>query len=534
MKGIAVVASPAVFAALLALSGATTAATAAPAPGACAAVQGRVVDVRDFGARGDGSTDDSQAISSASACAASLFKADAAGRAGVTLYFPRGSYGVARQIRIDADQSPLFGGGIQIVGDGADASRIVATTGAGIFAVTMSKPPSRAAVGLDVRDLGMVAGIADAGTALDVEAEGWSTAEAREYARHLVGLRLRHVDFSASGASRAYFAYGVRATGLYLAFLGDVQMRGAGGVACYAFSYSYGTMVDHSTCEGPRVGVDLINASEGDVVTNSQFRNVAIAIRMRVVPGEVPGPSNDGAVIVGNTISAQITGIDLTWKRFVFIDRNDLQASGRGSFDGVVLANEGPSYVTGNVITGADGTGNGIRLTNDAASRAGLTSAITISRNTFARIGTAVSIGSGVRDTILRSNVFDRKVTPPTIAGWARSCFPHRGIATRCHKHRLLTTRIADDKRCVRRRPIEKAQGHFDRSAGMHGSRRLHAHEMIASRREADGSAGGDGDAIHIHHARYTARLFRSVKHQHAAGRRTRARQRDRIRAGVV
>jgi hypothetical protein len=211
---------------------------------------------------------------------------------------------------------------------------------------------------------------------------------------------MRHVSITAGDPSRAYFAYGLRAIGLLLPFLGDVHMSGAGGNACYSISYSYGSMVDHSSCQGAQVGVELVNASEGDIVTNSQFSNVGTGVRIRVVPGQVPGPSNDEAVVSGNTITAQDRGIDLTWKRFVFVQGNDIHSTGGGAFQGVSITNEHQTYLSNNTVVGSGGSGLGILLTTDATARGGPTSATTISMNRFEDLATAVRIGAGTRDTI--------------------------------------------------------------------------------------------------------------------------------------
>jgi hypothetical protein len=367
-------------------------------------VQDRIVNVRAFGASGNGSTDDTEAVQSAADCAVSLFVPDAAGRAGVSLYFPSGSYLVERQIRINATAAPPSGGGIVIAGDGADASKVIAGTSAGIFAVTMTKPQSKSSVALQVHDIGMVAGVANAGTALDIQTTSPTTALLRGQGNHLIGMRIRHVNITASGAAHPYFAYGVSATGLFLPFLGDVHMNGAGGTACYAFSYSYGPMIDHSSCQGAGVAVEVMNAAEGEVVINSQFNNVGTGVKIQVVPGQVPGPSNDEAVIMGNTIAAQNRGIDLTWKKFVFVTGNEIHVPGNSAFVGVSLTNEGQTYVTNNIFTGSGNAGTGVLLTTDATTGRKPTIDTTIARNKFEGLATGVSIGSGVRNTVFGSN----------------------------------------------------------------------------------------------------------------------------------
>jgi hypothetical protein len=375
-------------------------ASAVAAPRAdCAAIQSRIVDVRAFGASGDGSADDTPAVQSAADCVVALFNPDGAGRAAASLYFPKGSYRIERQIRIAPVQTPQFGGGIVIAGDGADASRLIGTSASGIFAITMRKPLSRAMVGLEVRDIDMVAGIADAGTALDVESdfEGQPAGSRRS---PLIGFRMGHVNITASDPSRGHFAYGVRAVGARLAHLDDVHMSGDGATACYSFSFSYGSGVDRSSCQGAQVGVEMSDAAEGDYVTNSQFREVGTGIRIHVVPGQIPGPSNDEGMIEGNVIAARGRAIDVTNKRFVFIFGNRIHVPQDGGFEGVSLASVGQSYVTRNTFVGSSSVGTGIVLANDATSVNKPTVETTISQNVFGGLATAVNIGAGVRGTV--------------------------------------------------------------------------------------------------------------------------------------
>ena len=79
------------------------------------------ISIKDFGAVGDGSTDDTAAITASIAAAKALI---AAGRTGVILKFPAGQYRVSSTIVVDTSF-------IRLVGEGKKVSRLVRSTAYG-------------------------------------------------------------------------------------------------------------------------------------------------------------------------------------------------------------------------------------------------------------------------------------------------------------------------------------------------------------------------------------------------------------------
>ncbi len=91
--------------------------------GASVAPVVNIVNVKDYGAVGDGATDDHDAIMSAFDYAIDEFVVD--GEA-VTVYFPEGEYALMSNLTV---QLPAGSGDLTIKGDGADKSTIVALDG---------------------------------------------------------------------------------------------------------------------------------------------------------------------------------------------------------------------------------------------------------------------------------------------------------------------------------------------------------------------------------------------------------------------
>ena len=115
-----------------------------------------VISVKDFGAVGDGVTDDTLAIRDAVREAKDLVLNRHYG--GVSVYFPRGAYLITAPITIQETNIPSGGGqnGITLVGDGATSSAIIANN-PNFDYVRLLGTASRSYYGGGIKGLGFIA-----------------------------------------------------------------------------------------------------------------------------------------------------------------------------------------------------------------------------------------------------------------------------------------------------------------------------------------------------------------------------------------
>ena len=379
-------------------------ATLAAAP--CADVNDQVVNVRNFRAQGDGATDDTSAIQAAADCAIDRYQHNqyGDGRTGASLYFPAGTYVISKHIVLEATQAPKYAGGLVVSGDGASSSKIVNKGTSGIFSVIMAGLMlRRGAVGLEMHDLGMVAAAPGAGDALDIRTPEAVSAQPDPFP--LLSLRVRNVTVGAARPTKDYFDYGINAVGLFVPYITKVQMSGVDST-CFLLDVTYAPMIEHSSCAGAKVGVDVPHAAEGEFVTDSQITNVQTGIRITVVPHHIRGPSNSRGGITGNTITAQSRGVDITWKMYMFIDHNVISQVGKNAaYSGIVLNKVGQARITHNTFSGAGAGSTAVLLMSDLSTPGAPTHETLVADNVFNSLTTYVYIGRKVYNTLLRDTV---------------------------------------------------------------------------------------------------------------------------------
>ncbi|MFA6174701.1 MAG: glycosyl hydrolase family 28-related protein, partial [Kiritimatiellales bacterium] len=227
-----------------------------------------VINVADYGAKGDGVADDTPAITNALAQLKSSLNSSGQG----TLYFPAGRYNLSK--RLDLSQAGADWQKITICGDGSYVSVIEATTTNGVFKITCTgQVPAR------ICNIGLDAGRANSGTAIELTQQSGASNSPRSLIMH-------DVRIDAVG-NAPYFKTGVSGQGLVRPLLKSVWVQlcdfsGATGVRLtggYGFDWQGGRIGQVDTaCSIDSLGGDI-------VVRGSRFCSGAISTGLTVNAG---------------------------------------------------------------------------------------------------------------------------------------------------------------------------------------------------------------------------------------------------------
>jgi hypothetical protein len=220
-------------------------------------IQGTVFNVKDHGATGDGSTDDTMAVSNAAAAAVAHLNAGSLQEA--VLYFPAGTYKTTKRI----DLVPASGKRLVIHGDGVGVSVIDRYTGAplGVFSVKIS-----AETRLDIHHLALSPRYTGAGTGIYIEQAG--VPSTRSLYMH---------DVASSRVIQQYFTTAVEARNLFQPLFENMEIAMYKADPGYAADGTAGMVITGGTgfeCDWLAIGVGLktglyIQSNGGDIV----FRN---------------------------------------------------------------------------------------------------------------------------------------------------------------------------------------------------------------------------------------------------------------------
>ncbi len=425
--------------ALVAL-GAPVYAAAQAVPGG-AAVDPAVVDVRDFGARGDGASDDTAALASA---VAAVNRLEAAGRSAV-LRVPAGTYRARAVPQIDA----VVHQAVSVVGDGNGASTLSLLTNAGGIRIVFHPAADRRGTpsgqgnisGVRVTHAASVRGASgDAFALIGVsEAEGGGVtggvlddlrcdpvASAFEAC-----LRLQDVnDMHVGRIDYEGLPFG---TGRMLDGTGVLLTSSPG-------SYSVDNVIDQLVmASGGFAGVRTIGHVEGTHVTNSTIFGAAYGLYF---------PEwNDGAdgnlygSVIGNHVNTFVRGVyvegAVSWKiadnLFYFFSIGGRQwanlavgatppidaihnpaDAGEIQWSPIDLGNPVTDQITGNDLDGFDASGNGIYLHVQAYGRQprGACASNTITANSVVGIGGgAILVDDACKMTMVTGNVMTASTT---------------------------------------------------------------------------------------------------------------------------
>ncbi len=384
-------------------------ATAVILPGACSNDKGPI-NVRDFGAIGDGVINDTAALQAAADCISTLFVKDISGRAVAAMYMPSGTYKITSPVTFSITRFAMSYGGVAINGDGPQTTKIV-TSGGNAFTILTITGTQLGTYEITIKDIGFNS-TGGGGAAIEIKPDNTGlTGNARLFAN----LFMDSVDISGA------FDFGLKATGLVRPVLDNVHMNGNGATTCFFFGVTYNPLVQNSSCSGAITGIDFPASGEGETVIDSFFKNVGTAIRMHAIPGNSTGPSPTSGWILRNTIEAKTRGLDIQWKAGMQIMDNIFRTDtsvGNNSYEDIYLANNQLMIISDNRFVGAGTRRKGIVLEKNVT-RVGWDTNYTISNNTFGSIGTGVLVGTVTTDvrkklknTHIFGNTFSGTVTP--------------------------------------------------------------------------------------------------------------------------
>jgi hypothetical protein len=225
-----------------------------------------IFSVKDYGAVGDGSTDDTAAINSA---ITDLKTSNIGGK----LYVPGGRYNVSALLPASMAASQSF----VVFGDAPELSSIVATTSAGLFDVSFPKSTyagKRASIGAE--DISFQTAIGNSGPAFKCTSSDGSDSGPVKY--------IENVTFSGTGGGLGgYFNKAVQMIDCTFPLIRACKFQGYNS----GLSTFFGTALDISSALGQPVD-HLIN--------NCHFRDVDISLN---ITGYVEGVYVDQSPMVG-------------------------------------------------------------------------------------------------------------------------------------------------------------------------------------------------------------------------------------------
>ncbi len=354
------------------------------------------INVKTFGAVGNGSTDDTAAIQRAAQCASRLI--DTPQVQSAELYFPGGVYNVSNRVVITGTDAAPHAGSLVIRGDGMMASRIVATSKSGLFAITLANITTQ----VQLTQLGLFSELPGGGTAFAVTMPAKGILQRR-------AVEILHVTIGGIDIHKDYFDTGIYLYATDRPLINDVLMTGPYGPGsdgrglgiCYDLRGTYSPTITDSACWGAQKGVEItglnVGRLEGVFISRSKFVNVDYGI---IVNNSDRMPEG---MISENHINAHIAGLILQGKKFVTVRDNLFyyQTGKDGApYNDIILNNTEKILITGNTFHfPGEQNRTAINIENSRDD--------TISENMFNQPGTGIVIGRGVLNTrILRNRFF--------------------------------------------------------------------------------------------------------------------------------
>lgn len=367
------------------------------------------VNVRDFGAVGNGAADDTASLQQAAACVATKLNSGLSNAA--ELYFPSGLYLVRAPLVLAAKGDA--GSKLTVRGDGSGASRIVIDQPLEIVDVRLAGRASE----VEVSGLGFFTSkAATGGTAIRVVAPSGPPIDNQR------SLVVRNVTIGSLAATAEgsvdYFDYGIDSSGLNRPLVDNVFMgnthgpfaaREPKGRACYRLADSYAPAVRRSTCWKSNVGADIsLSASGSDTfsVENVLFVGVDVGVRVSA------SASVNGGRIVDSHSNFYSTAADVTNVRSLHVSGNlfYVMRPSAGYPDNnprdIVLSKCADAKINGNIFHAPGNNLSPADVKRVAVTIGEGSDKAQVEDNVFNRLGTAVKITAGVRNTAVLDNHF--------------------------------------------------------------------------------------------------------------------------------
>jgi hypothetical protein len=354
------------------------------------------VNVKAFGAIGDGAADDTSAIARAAACAASLLEKAATYSA--EIYFPAGVYAISRRIEVNDSVAEPVAGSLVVRGDGMLASRIIERGQAGILALSFANITTQ----VQVSELGFFTASPAGGAALSIEMPAKGLIQRR-------AVTIRDLTIGGMDIHRDFFETGLLLRATSRPLIDDVLMTGPYGPGsdlvgrtgtCFELEGTYSPTIVDSACWAEQTGLRMSaigqGRMEGVFITRSKFVNVDYGISI-TNPGQMPE-----GMISENHINAHVVGLSLKGKKFVTIRDNlfyHQTSRGDGVYTDISLDDTAKILMTGNTFHfPSDSNRVAIHIENSRDD--------TIALNMFNQPGDGIVIGRGARNTDIVQNRF--------------------------------------------------------------------------------------------------------------------------------
>ena len=390
----------------------------------------RVINVKDFGARGDGQTDDTAAIQKALDNLAKALQVKGERRAGASLVFPDGNYLVSRRLNLATETTAMWGQGLLLRGAGPNRSVLVSKSPDGLLWFRLAANTPLFNFNLLVEDLGLRAARPAAGSALEVTTLQRDESDITPR----VTAKLCNVRIDGLNA-RDGFRVGFKGAHLFEPVMDRVVLLGprdgqAGVETAFLFEKCYAYTLRDCQVSDARIGLDAPFAAEGNMVNRCRFTNVDIAVQMLLVPGQVPGPSGMDGKVLNSVIAARRMGVLVDGKSAFTIANNRFTTlAGEKPYTDVVLRDSRRSIVSGNDFSGGGAARTGVAVERGGKPPSFAPTSVAISGNHFGTFGTGIALGEGVLSNLIFKNVFESRrsvadqgqqtltaITPPSLA----------------------------------------------------------------------------------------------------------------------
>ncbi|MFA6172109.1 MAG: glycosyl hydrolase family 28-related protein [Kiritimatiellales bacterium] len=393
--------------------------------GSAGAAECRSINAKDFGAKGDGITDDTVALQSAIDCLVTNFPTAGERNSGVALFIPQGTYLITNQLAFVATNThPNFDQGIAIRGqDSGPTGTVIRTTGTnGVFFFNLAADTGMRETTLQVEDIQLQAGRPDAGAAVEITTKQsidtnyffvtndlvvtTNVVTTNSLAVRVIPI-LRNVRIDRTAPGTDYFTYGFKGIHLRTPRMDSVVVEGStnGTEACLYFEYSYAYEIRDCTLTGAKFGVHAPQTSEENIINRSVISNVTVGVDMKVDPDIKVGPSAAGGRIVNSRISAFQTGVIIDLKYHFFIGNNTFDITGTVPGTNICLIDTRYMNISDNHFPGGGNqTGVAVLRGPKAGWDSSIATGVMVMNNDFGTFDTSIRIGSNVYNTVIAGN----------------------------------------------------------------------------------------------------------------------------------
>lgn len=282
------------------------------------------LNVKDFGARGDGISDDTQSFKNTVLCAKKVLKK----KGSAIIKIQAGIYKISEHIDIIQTKDDITWKSLKINGDGINQTILLSEKG--VFKINLiTREPL-----IEIEDLSFVATKQSSGKAIEI----YMPPGGNRHNRSLVIKDILITGFAPD--SNTYFNFGIKAIGVWRPLIENVFMTGPFGPKrlplpkdsiCYYLEEVYSPEISKSACWSADIGVVIKSstnpAPEGLQIISSKFVDVNTGIYIDNVNAIEPE-----GFIQNNHINARIYGLILKGKRFVNVDNNLFYTSNTDDF----------------------------------------------------------------------------------------------------------------------------------------------------------------------------------------------------------